>query len=53
MRYYGKNWSVSNHKIGNGSKQVGLAIWWNLARVGFQINAGIREIQIMRERKLK
>ncbi|UVK63619.1 hypothetical protein SEA_DOXI13_30 [Streptomyces phage Doxi13] len=44
-----QRWSISAHKFENGCKQVGLAIWWNSNRVGFQINVGIFEIQVMRE----
>lgn len=44
-------WTVAQFKAGpEGTRQLGLALWWNRSRIGFQINYGRREMQIMKER---
>lgn len=48
MRYWGK-YTFAHGKMGNGSKQFGVALWFNSQRVGLQLNVWTSEVQLMRE----
>lgn len=50
MKYW-RSWTFSWYRIdGNGSKQVGTTFWWTKSRIGFEMEFGAYELQIMKER---
>lgn len=51
MDYWGKKYTATIFKVGNGSKQFGVHVWFNNQRVGLEMHFWVWELQIMRERK--
>jgi hypothetical protein len=51
MEYWGKRWTIAHFRVGNGSKQFGMSVWWNSDRAGLEIHFWLWGYQIMRERK--
>ena len=49
LEHWGRKWTWTCFRHGNGSKQLGFRFWWNDQRVGLEMNFGVRELSIMRE----
>lgn len=49
LEHWGRKWTLTCFRHGNGSKTLGFRLWWNEQRVGLELNLGIRELSIMRE----
>jgi hypothetical protein len=47
--HWGRRWTWTCFKVGNGSKQFGAHLWWNDQRVGLETHFGVWEFSIMRE----
>jgi hypothetical protein len=46
----GRHWSVSSWQAKNGSKQFGVALWFNSQRACLQLSFWVWEIYVMREK---
>lgn len=49
--FWGKRWSLHSFKVGNGSKQFGMHLWFNGQRAGLEMHFWVWELQIMREHR--
>lgn len=47
--HWGRKWTWTCFRVGNGSKQFGAHIWFNDQRVGLEMHFWTRELSIMRE----
>lgn len=41
----------THHKIGNGSKQLGLILWWNSSRKAVELNFGVHQFTLIKENR--
>lgn len=41
----------THYKIGNGSKQLGLIFWWNSNRRAVELNFGVHQLTLIKERR--
>ena len=49
LDHFGRKWTFSCFRVGNGSKQFGVHFWWNKQRAGLEIHFWTWMLQIMRE----
>lgn len=40
----------TKYRVGNGSKSLGLVFWWNSRRFGIEVQVGVWQLTLMRER---
>lgn len=46
-----RSFRAFTHKIGNGSKLFGVVVWYNSARYGVDLNLGVHEVTIIKEKR--
>jgi len=46
-----KTWTVSWYRYGNGSKSLGICVWWNSYRTGLQLSLAFGDLMILKGKK--
>lgn len=46
-----RSFGTSTHKVGNGSKLFGVVVWYNSSRYGVDLNLGVYQVTILKERR--
>lgn len=49
MKFF-RSFRFTHYKAGNGSKQLGLLLWWNGSRRAAEFNFGIHQFTVMKEK---
>lgn len=49
MRFF-RSFRITHYRVGNGSKHLGLLLWWNDSRKAVELNLGVHQVTLIKEK---